>query len=250
MVRALMIDFSKIFGTRRIYLCMLGVTVVCSIAYFEMLSGLKFYGDVENGFINLLGSEIILFCFLISIAGGSFLYCTEEKHGYLFFEIQRVGSKNYVISKLISAEISGFTIVFSGLLFALGIMFVFLASSYQELGIKVISIVILKKLLWQIVMFAMLCGFLSVLGFLVTTFYAKYYVGLTTPILIYYAVLSLSIWLPIPDSLLVSKVFLSALWVDSGFGKIFIYALLYTTCLSVVFYKIAKRNVQRRVEHV
>ena len=82
MVRAIKEDFSKIFGDYRVYLCMFGLMIVCLLSYFEMIRGQNFYNDVENGFTNLLGNEIILFCFLICIVGGSFLYCIEERHGY------------------------------------------------------------------------------------------------------------------------------------------------------------------------
>jgi hypothetical protein len=249
MVRAIKEDFSKIFGDYRVYLCMFGLMIVCLLSYFEMIRGQNFYNDVENGFTNLLGNEIILFCFLICIVGGSFLYCIEERHGYLTYVIKSVGVKNYVIGKLLVATVSGFVIAFVGLILTMMAMSLFLMTVYQGSMISVITVAAFERIVWQIVLFAMLCGLLSAMGFLVTTFYANYYIGLTTPILIYYAILSIYNFVPIPVSLQISKVYLMVAFVESGFVYYFIYALLYTLCYLVIFYRIAVKQVQRRIEH-
>lgn len=98
---------------------------------------------------------------------------------------------------------------------------------------------------------SMLCGVLSSLGFVVTTILSNYYIGLTFPLLLYYMIVILNTWLPIPEMLKIERVYLAITAVDRYYSSLhyIIYGVLYTLCLLVVFYYIAKNRVQRRLEH-
>lgn len=250
MGRMIQTDFKKIFGDYHIYLCILALGFICSLAYLEMTSGQIYFFDFTNEFTILLSNEIILFCFLICIVGGSFLYCSEEKYGYIKFEIQRVGIKIYTISKLVTSVASGFIVSISGMAMSVITMII---NGYLRGNTAIHiwpSLNDLEQFIWQIFLFSLLCGLLSAMGFLVTTFYTNYYVAMTAPILIYYALLSLYVWIPVPEELQISKVFLVVSSVDDKFEYYGIYAILYTICFIIIFYQIAKKKIQRRLEHV
>ncbi len=249
MVKMIRTDFRKIFGSYQIYLCMVILGFVYSLAYFEMVRGQEYYGDFANGFNVLSGSTIMIFCFLICIVGGSFLYCAEEKYGYLKYEIQRVGIKKYTVSKILSSVVSGFFTAMAGILISIGFMILVSCLKYENIAEVWPNANNLERFLWEIILFSMLCGLLSAIGFLVTTFWANIYIEITVPIIIYYFLLCLRNWIPIPMSLQISKVYLQVGYVDEGYIYFFLYAVLYTSFWLVFIYKIAKNRIQWRLEH-
>ena len=108
---------------------------------------------------------------------------------------------------------------------------------------------VFEKCLWEWLILSLLCGLLSALGFVVTTFVSNYYIGMTVPILIYYVLLTLYNWVPMPTMLKISTVYFHIVAVDDNYASYFIYALLYTLCHLVFFYMIAKVRIERRLEH-
>lgn len=191
----------------------------------------------------------MLFCFLICIVGGSFLYCVEEKYGYLNYEIQRAGVKIYTISKMLVSVVSGFMTAIIGIFSGIGVMILVSYVKYDDKTKIWPTMNNLERFAWEVILFAMLCGLLSAIGFLVTTVCANYYIGMTVPIIIYYVLLSIRNWIAIPIPLQISKVYLHVGYIDSGYIYYFIYALLYTSCWLTIVYKIAKNRIQRRMEH-
>lgn len=72
---------------------------------------------------------------------------------------------------------------------------------------------------WEEIMLCMLCGILSALGFVVTTFLANYYIGLTVPVLMYYMLVVLNTCLPLPEMIKIENVYFSIALADSAYSK-------------------------------
>ena len=108
-------------------------------------------------------------------------------------------------------------------------------------------------LFWMWMFAALRCGLLSVIGFLVSTYVPNYYIAMTMPLLIYYAILQVQHWVSvffpmIPAELHFSKVYMSGI-IEGKDMQRFGFALLYTACLFVIIYRMAKRCIERRLEH-
>ena len=246
MVRIVCNDLKKMFSSSLIYICMTGLGAIYIFRYIVTLSA-GGYGIVES-FSNVAeGSEIMLVSFLLSIVGGSFLYCGEEKYGYLRFEIQRIGASRYTASKLITSVMGGFCTVMVG--------------SGIYIGAIVIHQCILNEknpfveenvgyLVWFLLVSSLRCGILSAIGFLVSTYIPNYYIAMTVPLLMYYAFLIIEHYVSILFPFIPSAFYFT----DRYFagiveGRGFVFSVLYTICILVIMHQMAKNRIERRLEH-
>ena len=249
MVRMILTDLKKLVGHYHIYAFMLGLGCIYILAYFEMAQGQTYMGSFAEGLGYIRGNEILLLCFLICIVGGSFLYCAEEKYGYLKFEIQRVGISVFTISKLIISVIGGFITAIVGVVISMCGIIVILFCKYEDKSLIWGEFDYLEYIVWVWIFQALLCGVLSAIGFVVTTFVANYYIGMTAPLLLYYVILELEGWIQIPKLIEFTTVYTQVRGIREGYLFYFVYAVLYTIGLCVLFYIIAKKQIQRRLEH-
>lgn len=251
MVRKLYIDLEKMFGSYYIYLCMISLGLVYIVVYFQTLSsGMYQFGIVASYDSVAEGSMVMLVSFLLSIVGGSVFYCAEEKYGYFRFEIQRVGTSVYTISKLLISVIGGFcTVIVGNLIYLCGIilhrLWMFGTITFVEENIE--------HLIWLWLFSALRCGVLSAIGFLVSTYISNYYIAMTVPLLMYYVILELEYWISIYFPIIPEKFFFTdaylAGYVEGNDLHEFIFALLYTACVLIIIYRIAKSRIERRLEH-
>lgn len=249
MVKAITTDLKKIFGDFHVYLCMLALGAVFAISYGELIREQGHFFNFTSVYGMMTGGTLRLFCFLICIVGGVYLHCTKERHGYVYYTIQRTNVKIYTISKLLTSFLSGFVTSMVGFIINTVVIILLTYISYEDKSLIWPTSVELELYLWEIVLFCMLCGVLAAIGFVVATFYANFYVAVTAPIILYYALLSLYDWFNMPMAFQISKVYLSVGFIDTPCLHQFIYACLYTACHIVIFYKIAIGRIQRRVEH-
>lgn len=251
MVLTILTDLKKIFGDYHIYLCMIGLGGIFLLMYICTLSSEVYIGGVVNSYSTISeGSEILLLSFLLCIVGGSFLYCAEERHNYLNFEIQRVGVGKYTISKLITSLIGGFSTRFvANVIFLVGIMvhqwLVLGKISFGEGGIAVV--------MWMSLFSSLRCAVLSAIGFMVSTYVPNYYIAMIVPLLMYYTILQVEYWvsyfLPmLPESFFFSSIYMGGI-IGERYGQEFVFAIMYTACIMVIMYKMAKRSIERRLEH-
>ena len=244
-------DLKKIFGDYHIYLCMVGLGLVYFFAYLGTLSTNTYRFGVLASYQNIaVGNELVLLAFLLCIVGGSFLYCAEEKHNYLNFEIQRIGVKKYTISKLVVALVGGFsTFVVGNLIYLLGILlhhwYVFGGISFEEEN--------WVAMMWMWLFFALRCGVLSAIGFLVSTYVPNYYIAMTVPLLLYYIILEVEYWISLYLPIIPKKLFFTDIYfagrIEGDDLQEFLFALLYTACILVIMYCMAKKRIERRLEH-
>ncbi len=246
MVRIVCNDLKKIFSSSQIYICMMGLGIIYIFMYIATLSAGNI--GVVSSFKSVAdGSEIILVSFLLSIVGGSFLYCAEEKYGYFVFEIQRIGSSKYVASKLITSVMGGFCTVMVGSSIYISAIVV-----HQFLANGKLSFVgeDMTYLAWFLLVSSLRCGMLSAIGFLVSIYVPNYYIAMTVPLLMYYAILIIeyyvSVFLPfIPSAFYFTDRYFAGL-VE---GSDFVFSVLYTVCVLVIMHKMAKKRIARRLEH-
>lgn len=250
MANMILTDLRKMFGNYQIYLSMLSLSVVYTLTFVEQLRSNKFMGDFTNGFQMILVSDTMIYIFLICIVGGSFMYCAEEKYGYFKFEIQRVGVHAFTVGKLLTSLIGGFLTSIIGIFGSIGAVIVFSYISYANKAAIWPSAEQLENMIWSVLLLALLCGLLSTMGFLVTTFCANYYIGMAAPIILYYVLLLLLKWFHVPQMFQISYVYLEGGAMSEGYLSYFIYAVMYTACLQIIFYRIAKWRIKRRLECV
>lgn len=251
MVLTIWTDLKKLFGDYHIYLCMIGLGGIFLLTYICTLSSNAYIGGIVNSYSTIVeGSEILLLSFLLCIVGGSFLYCAEEKHSYLNFEIQRIGVGKYTISKVITSLIGGFSTRFvANAIFLVGIMihqwFALGRLYFGEDGGSV--------MLWMWLFSSLRCAVLSAIGFLVSTYVPNYYIAMTVPLLMYYAILQVEFWvsyfLPLfPEQFFFSYIYMGGI-IEGNHVQQFVFALMYTACIMVIMYKMAKWSIERRLEH-
>lgn len=252
MVRAIKMDLQKLFGDYHIYTCMIGLAFVYMLVHVQSIGQLGETYTITAAYDRIVsGNEIMLICFLFGVIGGSFLYCAEEQYGYLGFGIQRVGTGIYTISKLVVSFLGGICTVFAGqFLFILGI----LGHKFLFLDVVVTMEERWKYMMWTLVFSAVRSGILSAIGFLVTTYMANFYIGMTMPLLIYYGILELEYWFGVlfptfPDGLYFSTRYNEPANGEFAFAN-FVFTMLYTAAFMAVLYGIAKRRIERRMEHV
>ena len=251
MVLTILTDLKKLFGDYHIYLCMIGLGGIFCLMYICTLSSDAYIGGVVNSYLTISeGSEILLLSFLLCIVGGSFLYCAEEKHSYLNFEIQRVGARKYTISKLITSLIGGFSTRFvANVIFLVGIMihqwFALGGLYFGEDGGAV--------MLWTCLFSSLRCAVLSAIGFLVSTYVPNYYIAMTVPLIMYYTILQVEYWVSYFLPVFPERFFFSSIYIEGISGehlaKGFLYAIMYTACIVVIMYKMARKSIERRLEH-
>ena len=249
MGKLIITDLKKLFGDYLIYLSMIGLGFAYILGYLEMIQGQFYVGGIDQAMLFIESNEIVLIAFLLCIVGGGFLYCREVKHGYLKFEIQRTGVGKYTLSKLITSLAGGFLTAIAGMIISIIGIIGILWIKYADKTLIWSDWEAFEQMMWVWILKALLCGVLSAMGFLVTTFVSNYYIGLITPLILYYVILDLEIWIPIPPILQFSNVYNNIIGLESGYVGYLIYALLYTSCLLTLFYMIAKVQIQRRLEH-
>lgn len=252
MVRKLCIDLKKMFGNYHIYLCMMSLGFVYIVVYFQTLSSGIYQFGIVSSYDNIAeGSMVMLVSFLLSIVGGSVFYCAEEKYGYLLFEIQRVGTSVYTISKVLISLIGGFcTVMVGNIIYLCGILLhrLWIFESISLVGENI------EHMMWLWLFSALRCGVLSAIGFLISTYISNYYIAVTVPLLIYYVILELEYWISlyfpmIPEKFFFTDTYLAG-YIEGNDLQEFMFALLYTACVSVIIYRMAKSRIERRLEHV
>ena len=108
-------------------------------------------------------------------------------------------------------------------------------------------------MIWMWLFSSLRCAVLSAIGFLVSTYVPNYYIAMTVPLLTYYAILQVEYWvscfLPMfPEMFFFSDVYLGGR-IEGNDAQEFVFALMYTTCIVVIMYKMARKSIERRLEH-
>ena len=252
MIRTLKIDLFKMFGGFRIYACILAIAAGFMMYALQIFRG-GTQSYVEDMFSSVRGAAIILL-FMLCVAGGSFLYCVEEKNGCLPYEVRRAGLKRYTVSKTITSAIGGFVTALMGQLLTLAmlglvrwLMFVFnFSDSRIFLGGRT-----LDNIICSIFLTALYCGVLSVVAFLITTLFPNFFVAMTMPLLLHYLILSLSIWIKFPKLLSINLIYAYASFETALFGSIrlqFLYALFFSSLIGWFVCRAAQSFIGRRLE--
>lgn len=232
------------------YVSMMGLGLVYILIYLGTLSSERYIYGIVSSFRNVAdGSEIMLLSFLLSIVGGGFLNCAEEKYGYIIFEIQRVGVRTYTASKLLASVFGGFCTVIAGnLIYICAIVIhhfiLFGTISFADENIE--------YLVWMCMFAALRAGVLSAIGFLVSTYVPNYYIVLTMLLLIYYAILSIQNWIPLILPMISSKFFFSKVYIilsNENYLSKFLFALLYTASILIIIHWMAEKRIERRLEY-
>lgn len=245
MGRIIFNDFKKMFGNRNIYLSIVIMGSIFILVNISRVIGIRVTGNYISIMQSTLNNEIMLILFLFSIVGGGFLYCMEEKHNYIQFEILRIGVKKFTMSKIVVSVTGGFLTAFiSTMLGCVGTEIYLIINRAEREGVLWNQ---LFNYMSYTIMLALLCGILSTMGFVVTTILSNFYIGMVFPLIIYYVVVIFNSRFPIPEMFKIEIVYFEMAGMNINNGLI--YGILYTLCLLILLYWIAGKCIRRRLEH-
>lgn len=250
MLRNLQVDAKRLLLNRRFYYCIAGMA-------FALLTGGIANVHIRYGMATLeecydevtAGGFIILF-YMLCVVGGGLDYCTDVKNHYMRYMVIRSGVRPYAVSRTVLAVLSGYASMFVGQALFCGMMWGYLAIRNRSVSGILAGGAEFRDMCWFILVFSLLGSVLSVLGLFVTSFVPNVFVGMATPVLVYYVVITLTNRYLRNPYLMPSCIYFSYNKLFGGGGRHFLYALLVTICITVILYGGIYRQMKRRGEHV
>lgn len=250
MIRNLQVDMKRLLLNRRFYYCVVGMAVallVSGIAYVHNCSGIT---TLEECYDQATGGGFVILFYMLCVVGGGLDYCMDVKNHYMRYMVIRNGVRPYAVSKTITSVISGYVSMFLGQIMYCGMMFVYLMIQNKSVSGILSGGKDFEDMCWFILVFALLGSVLSVVGLFVTAFIPNVFVGMATPVLVYYVVIILSNRYCRNQYLMPSCIYFSYYQLFGSGGRHFLYALLVTICFTVILYTGIYHQMKRRGEHV
>lgn len=249
MLYNLQVDFMRMLTNRRFYYSiagMIGTLILSGMAYFSNSGNVA---DLDNCFVVVSSSGYILLFYILCIVGGGIDYCTECKYHYMRYAVQRNGINAYARSKTIVAAVSGCSSMLISLAGYEGLMFLFLFFQRGSAEGIFASREMFIANVWNAVIFSLLGAVLSSMALLVTTFVENVFVGIASPILIYYVIITFSNKYGTVFTLMPSCVYFGDYELLGSRQMQFLYALFYTACILWIFYRVINYRMRRRLEN-
>ena len=218
----------RMFQNRKIYICTLGMALTL---YMSGIAFIRSNGDsanLQDAFSVVSSSGFIILFYLLCVIGGGLSYCEDCNSGFTRYAVVRGDAKKYIRGHLFSAALGGCASMLGGM------------ALYELLMIFT---------LWPIKgsFYAM---FSQNHAYFIQNI-PNIFVGTAMPILIYYMVIGLSnkyAPLELGPILPAWVYFGNAEFLGGGIWQM-LYALAYTGCIYFVLWKIAARQIIRRMEN-
>lgn len=239
------------FCSPSLYVCMLGIAL---LHYCNNLS--EMFSEGANTLTDITFNMDYGFTFInwvLCIIGGGLDYCREVKNGYLHYNLVRSGVREYSLSKILSAALSGFFCIFCGL--GLNSILSVLTSTIRKGDfLRTITetpgqetAVILEHIQ---TLFGMSClgGLLSMVGLVIITIVSDYFMGIAMPVLILYVSSGISTRLGIPFYLKISTIYCAPAFFKNPV-QYFLYVFIFTCLLGYFLYSFMAWKIERRMEH-
>ena len=194
---------------------------------------------------------IILF-YLLCVIGGGLSYCEDCNSGFTRYAVVRGDAKKYIRGHLFSAALGGCASMLGGMaLYELLMIFTLwpIKGSFYAMFSQNHAYFIQN--IWNALLLSLLGAVLAGLAMTVTACIPNIFVGTAMPILIYYMVICLSnkyAPLELGPILPAWVYFGNAEFLGGGIWQM-LYALAYTGCIYFVLWKIAARQIIRRMEN-
>ncbi|MDD6071475.1 MAG: hypothetical protein PUC12_11805 [Clostridiales bacterium] len=250
MLRTIQVDFKRLFLNRRYYYCIVGMAfalLVSGISYKKDRYG---YATLEECFSEATFGGFVILFYMLCVVGGGLDYCMDVKNHYMRYMVIRNGIHSYAVSKTFVSAVSGYISMFLGQVLFCGMMSVYLVFQSGTTENLFSGGTEFESISWNILIFSLLGSALSVLGLFATAIVPNVFVGMTTPVLIYYIVITLTNKYWSNPVLMPSCIYFSYNKLFGGERQQFLYALLVTICFIIILYRGIYRRMKRRGEHV
>ncbi len=184
--------------------------------------------------------------------GGGLSYCEDCNSGFTRYAVVRGDAKKYIRGHLFSAALGGCASMLGGMaLYELLMIFTLwpIKGSFYAMFSQNHAYFIQN--IWNALLLSLLGAVLAGLAMTVTACIPNIFVGTAMPILIYYMVICLSnkyAPLELGPILPAWVYFGNAEFLGGGIWQM-LYALAYTGCIYFVLWKIAARQIIRRMEN-
>lgn len=250
MFRCLNVCFLRIVRSRKTWTCILGMTLALFVNGIAQI-----LIDSNSGLSNIIegctSSGFIILYYIMCVISGGVMFCEDYTSGYIKFVITKHSKKDYVKSEIIASTVCGImSMLISFIIFVLLMVGVFLLKGYTIQETLFLDMEQFSENIWFMLVFSLLGGVLSAVAVVTTAFIPNLFVGIATPILLYYMVITLTNkWI---DNifLLPSCVYFCFTSLFENFWMHWIYAMCYTGCIVYILYQISYRKILRRIEDV
>ena len=246
------IEFQKLFESFYFWISILGIGIGLLLSSLEVMRYTPF-STIDNLFQMISGDMFFLICFVLCIVGGGYGFCMEQKNHCVIYYVLRDRIAHYTMAKALVSFVGGFLVTFLGCIFGLIIIAGALFMFDQYNGAIISGINGLEVSLAYIMGFSLLCGVLSVLAMLISVFIVDYFIVMTMPILLYYMILNITGWIPLPACLDITQIYFiqfnNSDFVLEKFVYDIGYALLFSIWLVWGMYKIIKKGIEGKIEN-
>lgn len=250
MLQTIQVDLKRLFLCTRYYYCIAGMALTLLISGISYTTTLKYHTTLDDCFDEATFGGFILLFYMLCVVGGGMDYCIDVKNHYMRYMVIRNGIHFYTVSKTFVAALSGFISMVLGQVLFSGMMSVYLIIQNGTLANLVSSDVNFKIMCWDILIFSLLGSVLSVLGLFTTAMVPNVFVGMATPVLCYYIIITLTNKYWKNPVLMPSCIYFSDSQLFGGGIRHFLYTLLVTVCIIIFLYKGIYYQMKRRGGYV
>lgn len=250
MIKMQRIDLEKMFSNYRFYVGILGIAAGLCLNALEDVTNGGGRSGVENTLYGASRGGMFLLILMLSVIGGGFSYCEEQKNGNVRFVALRSGLKPYMTSKVIGAFVGGYLVTLLGQVVSIPGMMVTIFIEYNGNTAFFAGGAETINMIEAIIGLAFLGALMSVVGLTITTILPNFFVGMATPILVYYLWLSLDAWFGFPRYLTPDIYTVTQESVGiKGWWYALIYNMIFNCSVSYLLYNLCLRMTRRRVEN-
>lgn len=251
MMRMIKVEIEKLFCGSRLYLGIAGILLgICLTSLSEL--PYNAHSDVHDMYLGSHTEAFSLVCFILCVVGGGISFCMEQKSQSIRYIVLRGNTRNYAVSKILSAFLGGYLVTLVGMV--LGEFFLtfplyiqqgdwgVLTSHMDEIGLDILETLIMS----------FRYGLLSVTALLVSVYISDLFITMIMPLVLYYAYLNISGWFHFPLFLDITWMIRASFDADSFtwnqfFGdikKAFLFSLFVVYVMGYVIVKKMKGRVE------
>lgn len=195
---------------------------------------------------------------VLSTVPGATRFCIDWNNGIYRLKVIRCNKKNYIIATILTCIVSAFLVVVISQICVLLILSVrrpvflpgdggaLVGGIYEKcLDSRNIWIYFLSRILLQ----SLGASFFSVLALCISSKVIDVLVVVTAPMIIYYLIENMTVWLKIPFYLSIPQILKGNIEITKGIGHTWLYAGVFWGILIVIFSAIFYRNCKWRIEN-
>jgi len=250
-------DIKRTIISWRFLAAVLCFTMVTILTMFDELPSMQ-PGITSIVYVNLIIGYLdfhMVYLIFAAIPGAT-LFCSDWDNRFIRFSVVRCSKIKYAASKAIACFCSAVSVIFASewlTIFILSFRFPFFDSGYEfDYGSYAafatphkIFLYFLVKILYK----AFCAGFLCVFALWLSTKIINVFVALSTPLLAYYLIDTLSLAINIPDSFSINCLSKGYVNINNQPLPTFLYTILLFTAAAIIFGGCFVKNCKGRIEN-